>query len=341
MTALRLALPSEGALYESAEAFMRSCGLPVRRASSRRYTAEIPTLPGLEVLYQRQSDITSEVDDGSADMGIAGLDRFYESRREGGDTLLVQDDLSFGSSKLVLAVPDSWLDVTSISDLADLALEFRERGRELRIASKYRRLVQRFLNSHGINYFTLVHASGGLEAAPIMGYADMIADITATGVTLRENRLRPLVDGTVIESQAVLIGNGRLLAADDNKLALARELLERIEASLRARGFQRITANIEGESADEVACKVMSVRQLAGIQGPTLSKVHTDDGRKWFAVQVVIRKSDLIRAVDHFRRLGGSGITVNEASYVFRSRCESYDRLVANVAAFKNGGGAG
>ena len=59
---LRLALPSEGALFEGATQFMASCGLRVSRASSRRYTATVPALPGLEVLYQRQSDITSEIE---------------------------------------------------------------------------------------------------------------------------------------------------------------------------------------------------------------------------------------------------------------------------------------
>ena len=68
-----------------------------------------------------------------------------------------------------------------------------------------------------------------------MGYADMIADISATGVTLRENRLRPLLDGTVIESQAALVGNGRLLAADPARLTMMRALLERVESSIRAR----------------------------------------------------------------------------------------------------------
>ena len=75
----------------------------------------------------------------------------------------------------------------------------------------------------------------------------------------------------------------------------------------------------------------MSERELAGIQGPTVSDVYSDDGRKWFNVQVVVGKGELISAVDHFRGMGGSGITVNEASYVFRARCDSYDRLMSNL----------
>ena len=79
---LRLALPSEGALFEGAAQFMASCGLRVSRASSRRYTATVPALPGLEVLYQRQSDITSEIDGESADMSVLSGSTGIESRGE-------------------------------------------------------------------------------------------------------------------------------------------------------------------------------------------------------------------------------------------------------------------
>ncbi|MFW6174761.1 MAG: ATP phosphoribosyltransferase [Chloroflexota bacterium] len=328
MASLRVALPSDGALYEDAGRFMQACGLRVSRPSSRRYTAAIPTLPGVEVLFQRASDITQEVDGGTADLGIVGLDRFQESRREGGDTMLLIDDLDFGGARLVIAVPDAWLDVTTMADLADLAFDFRQRGRELRIATKYPRLVRRFMNRHGINYFTLVHASGGLEAAPIMGYADLIADISASGNTLRENRMRTLADGVVLRSQATLIANLDGLQNDDEKLGLTRELLERVEAQLRSRDFQWVSANIEGGSAEDVAEHVMTRRELAGMQGPTISRVHSDDHKSWFAVQVVVRKEHLVRVVDHFRQLGGSGITVNEPTYVFRSYCEAYSRLL-------------
>ena len=121
------------------------------------------------------------------------MDRFYESRLERGESVLIHKDLGFGNSKLVIAVPDAWLDVTSMADLADIALEFRSKGRDLRIASKYQRLVKRFLNQNDVNYVSMVYVSGGLEAAPVIGYADVIADITATGTTLRENDLRILL----------------------------------------------------------------------------------------------------------------------------------------------------
>ena len=262
MSNLRLALPSTGALFEGTSKLFSDCGLGIRRANSRRYTADIPQLPGVEVLFQRQSDITIEIDGGSADIGIVGLDRFYESRLERGETVLIHKDLGFGNSKLVIAVPDAWLDVTSMADLADIALEFRSKGRDLRIASKYQRLVKRFLNQNDVNYVSMVHVSGGLEAAPVIGYADVIADITATGRTLRENDLRILIDGTVMESQSVMVGNARTLANDQNKLQNIREILGKIDANLRTRDNQSISAKIEGRSESETEPQPIQQREL-------------------------------------------------------------------------------
>ena len=262
MSNLRLALPSTGALFEGTSKLFSDCGLSIRRANSRRYTADVPQLPGVDVLFQRQSDITIEIDGGSADIGIVGLDRFYESRLERGETILIHKDLGFGNSKLVIAVPDAWLDVTSMADLADIALEFRSKGRDLRIASKYQRLVKRFLNQNDVNYVSMVHVSGGLEAAPVIGYADVIADITATGRTLRENDLRILIDGTVMESQSVMVGNARTLANDQNKLQNIREILGKIDANLRTRDNQSISAKIEGQSESETEPQPIQQREL-------------------------------------------------------------------------------
>ena len=120
MSVLRLAIPSSGALFEGAQSFLSSCGLAVDRDNPRRYTGSLSSLPGVEVLFQRQSDITNEVDGGSADLGIVGRDRFLESRLENGDTRSIGEGAGFGQSQLVIAVPDSWADITTVADLAEL-----------------------------------------------------------------------------------------------------------------------------------------------------------------------------------------------------------------------------
>ena len=324
---LSVAVPSDGPLHETALLFLRSCGLGVLRANLRRYTSEIPSLPGVTVHFQRGADIALKVEEGSANMGIVGKDRFLETMREDGSTNVIIEKLGFGHSELVIGVPDSWVDVVSLADLADLSIELREQGRDLRIATKYPRSSERFLLSNGVSYFSLVAASGTLEAAPAMGYADMIAEITSTGTTLRENHLKPVHGGTILTSQACLISNRAMMTADTEKLGLATALVERMEAHLQADEFYSVTANVRGEGPERVAEYVLEQAELSGLRGPTVSKVYAADGEGWYAVTVVVEKAKLLDAVEHFRRLGGSSVTVSQPDYVFYSEGKAAARL--------------
>jgi ATP phosphoribosyltransferase len=324
---LRLAIPSDGEMRDPTLAFLASCGLRVNRPSARRYTASIPVVKGLEVVFQRTADITARVEDGNADLGLVGLDRYQESRVEGGESLVIMPALGFGQCELVVAVPESWVDVESMADLADLAVEFRESGRELRIATKYPRMVQRFFFSHGVNYFSIASVSGTIEATPAMGYADIIVDLSASGVTLRENHLKRLDDGTVLASEGALVGNGRLLREHPERLEPAREIIERIEAHRAAGRYQRVSANVAGESEEAVAARVLERTEAAGLEGPTVSRVYTPKGKTLFAVTAVVRREHLTGVVDHLRAIGGSSVTVSGTDYVFGPTSSVYREL--------------
>ncbi len=325
---LRLAIPSDGALHEPTLMFLRACGMGVLRTNARRYTAEIPSLPGVSVLFQRGSDIPLKVEEGSADLGVVGYDRFLESRREGGNCNVVIESLGFGHCELVIGVPDSWVDVTSVADLADLSIEFRLQGRDLRVATKFPRLVERFLLASGVNYFSLVHSSGTLEAAPAMGFADIIADISESGTTMRENRLKTIHGGSVQRSEACLISNRKLLAEDAAKLRRAQGLVELIEAHQESKEYYSVTANMKGEAPEEVANYVLKHTEISGLRGPTIAKVYSKDGGGWYAVTVIVEKERLLDAVERLRQIGGSSVTVSQPNYVFRSECRAHSRLI-------------
>ena len=333
---MKLVIPSDGELGEPTMRFLASCGVKVNRPNSRRYTGSIPSLPGIDVLFQRTADITTKVEEGSAEMGITGLDRMMEYRHDDDAVIPVMEDLGFGGCDYVLAVPDSWLDVTSIDDLADLALEFHERGRQLRIATKYPRLLRRYLFERGINYFTLVPASGTLEAAPIAGYADLIADLSATGTTLRENRLKTLDGGTILSSQACLIANPSALSRCPDDLALARSFTEMLEAHLRADPYYRITANVQGRSAEDVSAMILARPEIAGIQGPTVARVFSVEEEDWYAVSLLIRKNRLLDVVSHLRECGGVDIAAAQLSYLFKDESQAFSTFMDRVAA-RNG----
>ena len=224
-------------------------------------------------------------------------------------------------------MPDSWLDVTSVDDLADVALDFHQEGKQLRIATKYPRLLRSHLFERGINYFTLVPASGTLEAAPAAGYADLIADLTATGTTLKENGLKTLEGGTILVSQSCLIANPSALSEGSANRHLARHLVELMESHLQAGPYFRLTANIRGSSPEVVSATILSRPKLAGLKGPTVSRVYNIEEEDWHSISLLIKKEALMDAVDHLRDCGGVEIAASQVSYLFKENSKAFDNL--------------
>lgn len=334
---LRFAIPSKGSGYDGSIALLSSCGLRISRANPRQYTATIRGLADTEVLLHRPADIVEKVAEGTIDIGITGLDLVSEQRGDDEELLILYEDLGFWYVELVFAVPQAWIDVSSPQDLADLSVELQTQGRPLRIATKFPTLVRKFCYSHGINTFQLVPSEGATEAAPGLGYADVIADITETGTALRDNQLK-IVGGPILRSQACLIGSRRRLRAHMPRLTLVRQLIELIEGRRRGRLFYTLTANIAGGSTEEVGQRVTARPELAGLQGPTISPVwdkhaatHDHDSERWYAVNVVVPQNELIPALDHLRSIGGSTVTAVPVQYTFYAQSEAYMRLLERL----------
>ena len=123
---LRIALPSNADWLDPTLDFLNSCGLPVMRVTARRYTGRMPAVPGAVVLFQRSADIPRQVEAGAAEIGLAGLDQFLEAHADDGPGLLLVKSLRFRGADLVIAVPDSWDDVSSAEDLANRSRKLRK-----------------------------------------------------------------------------------------------------------------------------------------------------------------------------------------------------------------------
>lgn len=65
----------------------------------------------------------------------------------------------------------------------------------------YHAIATRFFREKGFQHVALLSADGALEAAPAMGCADIILDLISTGVTLRENNLKQIEGGRIMDSQ--------------------------------------------------------------------------------------------------------------------------------------------
>jgi ATP phosphoribosyltransferase len=207
MTGITLAVPSKGRLEELTREWFAAKGMTITRpGGARSYLGAIEGMPDVTVRFFPASEIARELIRGTIDVGVTGLDLIHETSESGPACVSVASELGFGSADVVVAVPDAWIDVTHMHDLADVASDFRSRhGRWMRIATKYITITRQHFARAGIAEYRTVESLGATEAAPASGVADIVVDITTTGSTLAANGLRVLEDGVMLQSQACLI----------------------------------------------------------------------------------------------------------------------------------------
>jgi ATP phosphoribosyltransferase len=331
---VRLALPSKGILQKGALEFLENCGLKVYRPNPRQYAAAIPNLDGLSVLFQRPGDIVVGVRQGTVDFGITGSDMVAEKGFGSKSILMLHDQLGFGPCTLNLAIPE----ISPIKTMADLAAWARElgaSGQTLRVATKFPLVTREMLDRFQVEPYKLTSPEGTLEIAPAIGFADVIADLVSSGITMRDNHLRLLEGGEILSSEACLIANKNALRDRPDVLNIARKLLELIEAYLRAQDSFQIIANMRGESPEQIARHMFEQTRLGGLQGPTISPViareELDGNRGWYAINIIVRKPDVFRAVKELRRIGGSGVIVTPCAYIFEEEPARYKAMLSAI----------
>ena len=139
-------------------------------------------------------------------MGISGLDLLKESSTNLQKKIEIKKKLDFGLADVVVAIPNDWIDVQTVADLEEVSFDFRDKkNTRLRVATKYPNLTNNFLVSKGITQYKLVPSLGATETYPFIGSSEIITDITSTGKTLKDNNLRVLKDGCILNSQACLL----------------------------------------------------------------------------------------------------------------------------------------
>ena len=228
--ALILGVPSKGRLMEQASDLFTKSGLPMRKTGHERgYRGEIEGLKGVDVAFLSSSEIARQLMLGRIHMGVTGEDLIRETVRDADDKIEFIKKLGFGFADVIVAVPESWLDVSWMSDLEEVAAQFhRQHARRIRVATKYMNLTRRFFAEKGVTGYRIVESLGATEGTPAAGTADMIVDITTTGTTLKANHLRILNDGVILESQAMMVASR---AADwpEEALRSKEEIMSRLK----------------------------------------------------------------------------------------------------------------
>src|SRR5579871_846187 len=221
-----LAVPSKGRLQQNAEAFFARAGLElVKPRGARDYRGAIKGVDGVEIAYLSASEITQQLAQGLAHLGITGEDLVRELIPRSDARIVMVTGLGFGFANVVVAVPQAWIDVRNMADLDDVATAFRLRHeRKMRLATKYANLTRNFFAEHGVVDYRIVESAGATEGAPAAGTAEMIVDITTTGATLAANGLKVVEDGVILRSQANLVA-ARAASWGEGELATAALIL--------------------------------------------------------------------------------------------------------------------
>ncbi len=319
---LILAVPSKGRLQENAAAFFARAGLDfVQSRGAREYRGAIAGLEGVEVAFLSASEIVAQLASGAAHLGVTGEDLVREQVTDADAAMAMLTPLGFGHAKVVVAVPQAWIDVATMADLDDVAAIMRARqGRKLRVATKYVNLTRRFFASHGLADYRIVESLGATEGAPAAGSAEIVVDITTTGATLAANALKLLDDGVILASQANLVASVRA-GWGERARAAAGAILSRIAAEEEARTLREVRARVAEPAEDfaaDLAARFGAHLPFGPAAGAGVQTIHCPE-KAVFAL------------VEHLAGRGAGDIAVSAPAYVFRAANPLRERLFARI----------
>jgi ATP phosphoribosyltransferase len=321
MAALTLAVPSKGRLQEQVYAWFADAGAALKQtAGARGYRATLGGFPDVEVMLLSASEIAASLIAGDVHLGVTGEDLLREQAPELTGRIHLIKPLGFGFANVVVAVPQYWIDVSTMADLDDVCAAFAHKHRRrLRVATKYLQLTRDHFARMGISDYRIVESAGATEGAPAAGTAEAIVDITTTGATLSANGLKILEDGTILESQAQLAAS---VGADWTPQARAtvEALLGRLHARDRAKSSQILRVRLDKNPDDVIATLAREA------DASVLSRASDGSGE----VSILVPRPRLMEAINALRAAGcDAPATTHDADYVFDTRNPLYAALAS------------
>ncbi len=277
---VRIALPSKGRISGPAVEILEKAGIGLTDNSNRKLFSHTFD-PEITVMFTRAADIPEYVKDGAADIGITGYDLVKEKEAD----VEVLEDLNFGHTRLVIASPENSEFKTS-EDLQNVKT----------VATEFPNLTKNYFEKRNISA-RILSLSGATEVAPLIGVADVIADLTSTGTTLKMNHLREL--DTIIESSVVLIANKDSLKNNFEKI---EAIQTGIIGVIHAEGKKLIMANVNKNDLEKVQ------DAMPGMGGPTVSEIYGND--QIVAVHSVISEKDVFNTINKLRKIGAKDLLV-------------------------------
>ncbi len=332
---LVIAVPSKGRLQENAGAFFARAGLRlVQGRGARDYRGTLAGVDGVEVAFVSAAEIVGLLAAGHAHMGVTGEDLVRETVEGADRKLALLTPLGFGNANVVVAVPQAWIDVRTMTDLEDVASTFyTRRGERMRVATKYLNLTRRFFAENHVSDYRIVESLGATEGAPTAGQAELVVDITTTGATLAANGLKVLDDGVILRSEANLVAS---LGArwDGPARERARQILGRIAAEEAGRLNRDVTAqfatpreDLATRPGDPSTRREGLIEQARAGFGATLRSENVA-GR----LTLSCVNDKVAPLADWLVAQGAEHVTVVALDYVFSAANPLYEKLLARLA---------
>jgi ATP phosphoribosyltransferase len=209
---LTLAL-SKGRIFDETLPLLAAAGIEVSEDPEKSRKLILATSrPDVRVVLVRATDVPTYVEQGGADVGVAGLDILIE---HGGSGLYQPLDLNIARCRMSVATRADF----------DYAAAVKQ-GSRIRVATKYTQIARQHFADKGV-HVDLIKLYGSMELAPLTGLADAIVDLVSTGSTLRANHL--------VEVERIMDISSRLVV-NQAALKLKREPIRGlIDAFSRAR----------------------------------------------------------------------------------------------------------
>ena len=309
MSQIKFAIP-KGSLEEATFRILERSWTRVNK-KSRTYRVFLDD-PDIMVKMLRPQEIPTLVSEGLYDVGITGKDWVGET---GADVEPILD-LEYGRIRLVVAFPDRY----RYADLDSMLSDYAKKKKTLRISSEYLTTAAKFIKQcksyrkHygskeplivtpwirlGTNKRVQIHLSFGATEAKPPDDMDAIMDVTETGTTLKQNKLK--IADEVLSSTAHLIANKESLA-DHKKRGKIFDIVTLMRGAVHGKKYLHLYLNVKEKNLKRI------LRQMPSLKRPTVSPL-SEEG--WYGVNTVIRKEDFYRLIPGVRKMA-QGLVVHE-----------------------------
>jgi ATP phosphoribosyltransferase len=270
---LRIGIPSKGRLADLTADLLDQAGLSFRR-QDRTLFARASEMP-IDITFVRSDDIPVLCAEGAIDVGITAGDMIEEA----GVELTTRLSLGIGKCRMEVCVPE------------DKPEKEWKQFDGLRVATSFPRLAEKFFKDHGADVH-LVPVSGSVEIMISLGVADAIVDVVQTGSTLAANQLKVIAEIGKYETMLVQNSNPRDPETADR-------VVRRIEGVVIARSWSLLEYNIQ-------RTKLAAAEEITpGFNSPT---VNTLEDAEWCAVEVMVKRKDVIAVMDKLEAIGATAI---------------------------------